>query len=56
MSAIAALDTALWDIKAKSLNTPLYQLLAGASRDAVLVYAHASGAGIEETVAAVAQY
>ena len=56
MAAIAAVDTALWDIKAKSLNTPLYQLLAGASRDAVLVYAHASGAGIEETVEAVAQY
>src|SRR5215471_4997352 len=56
MSAIAAVDTALWDIKAKSLNTPLYQLLGGASREAVLVYGHASGAGIEETVQAVAQY
>jgi mannonate dehydratase len=56
MSAIAAVDTALWDIKGKSLNTPLYQLLGGASRDAVLVYGHASGAGIEETVEAVAQY
>jgi mannonate dehydratase len=56
MSAIAAVDTALWDIKAKSLNAPLYQLLGGASREAVLVYGHASGAGIEETVQAVAQY
>jgi mannonate dehydratase len=56
MSAIAAVDTALWDIKAKSLNTPLYQLLGGASRDAVLVYGHASGAGIDETVQAVSQY
>src|SRR5512140_3850262 len=56
MSAIAAVDTALWDIKAKSLNTPLYQLLGGASRDSVLVYGHASGAGVEETVAAVAHY
>ena len=56
MAAIAAVDTALWDIKAKSFNTPLYQLLAGASRDAVLVYGHAGGAGIEETVEAVAPY
>src|SRR5271165_2684994 len=56
MSAIAAVDTALWDIKAKSLNVPLYQLLGGASREAVLVYGHASGGNIEETVAAVGQY
>jgi mannonate dehydratase len=56
MSAIAAVDTALWDIKAKALNVPLYQLLGGASRDAVLVYGHAGGADIEETVQAVAQY
>jgi mannonate dehydratase len=56
MSAISAVDTALWDLKAKSLNVPLYQLLGGGSRDAVLVYGHASGADIEETVAAVAGY
>ncbi len=56
MSAISAVDTALWDIKAKSLNVPLYQLLGGASRDSVLVYGHASGANIEETVSAVGHY
>jgi mannonate dehydratase len=56
MSAIAAVDTALWDIKGKVMNAPLYQLLGGASRDAVLVYGHASGSEIEETVQAVAHY
>jgi mannonate dehydratase len=56
MTAIAAVDTALWDIKAKSLNVPLYQLLGGASREAVLVYGHASGADIDKTVEAFARY
>ncbi len=56
MSAIAAVDTALWDIKGKALNVPVYQLLGGASRDAVLVYGHASGQDIEETVQAVSAY
>ena len=56
MSAIAAVDTALWDLKAKSLSVPLYQLLGGASREAVLVYGHASGPDLDTTVQAVADY
>src|ERR1700736_5621088 len=56
MSAIAAVDTALWDIKGKALNVPVYQLLGGASREGVLVYGHASGSDIEETAQAVAEY
>jgi mannonate dehydratase len=56
MSAIAAVDCALWDIKGKSLNTPVYQLLGGASRDGVMVYGHASGETIDDTCEAVARF
>jgi mannonate dehydratase len=56
MAAIGAVDTALWDIKGKALGVPVYQLLGGASRDAVMVYGHANGADVEETVAAVKHY
>jgi mannonate dehydratase len=56
MSAIAAVDTALWDIKGKALNTPVYQLLGGASREAVMVYGHASGTSIDEAVIAAQNF
>jgi mannonate dehydratase len=56
MTAIAAVDTALWDIKGKIANQPIYQLLGGASRDGVMVYGHANGRDIEETVDEVAKY
>jgi mannonate dehydratase len=56
MSAIAAVDTALWDIAGKVMNAPVYRLLGGASREAVLVYGHANGADIESTVKEVAHY
>src|SRR5215471_14368561 len=56
MSAIAAVDTALWDIRAKCLGVPLYQLLGGAAREAVMVYGHASGTDVDDTVQAAAQF
>lgn len=56
MAAIGAIDVALWDIKAKSLGVPVYQLLGGRSREGVTVYGHASGADKAEAMDAVAQY
>ncbi|HEV3140862.1 MAG TPA: D-mannonate dehydratase ManD [Vicinamibacterales bacterium] len=56
MTAIAAVDTALWDIRGKTLDVPVYELIGGASRESVLVYGHANGADIEGTVSAVAEY
>jgi len=56
MTAIAAVDVALWDIKAKNANMPLYDLLGGASRTGVMVYGHANGNTIDETIAQAKKY
>ncbi|HBX66430.1 MAG TPA: bifunctional D-altronate/D-mannonate dehydratase, partial [Balneolaceae bacterium] len=56
MSAIAAVDMALWDIKGKMLDTPVYNLLGGKSREAIMVYGHANGKDIAETVDEVGRH
>src|SRR6476620_3271920 len=56
MSAIAAVDTALWAIKGKVAGLPVYQLLGGRSREGVTVYGHANGETVEEVLVEVARY
>ena len=56
MAAIGAIDMALWDIKGKISGQPVYQLLGGKSREGALVYAHATGADIDQLCDSISYY
>jgi len=49
-SAISAIDIALWDLKGKSVNMPLYKLLGGPVRNKVVCYPHTQGSTTQELV------
>ncbi|GAA2559316.1 D-galactonate dehydratase family protein [Winogradskya consettensis] len=56
MSAIAAVDTALWDIKGKVAGLPVHQLLGGRSRDGVTVYGHANAVDVDAVLSEISAY
>jgi len=48
--AISAIDIALWDIKGKAVDMPVYKLLGGPVRDKVICYPHVNGNTLEELI------
>ncbi|MBN1173694.1 MAG: D-galactonate dehydratase family protein [Micromonosporaceae bacterium] len=56
MAAIAAVDTALWDIKGKIAGLPVYQLLGGRSREGVTVYGHANADTVDGVLQEISRF
>ena len=52
MSALSGIDQALWDIKGKVFNAPVYQLMGGQCRDSIRVYSWIGGDRPDDTGAA----
>ncbi len=49
-NAISGVDQALWDIKGRQAGMPVYELLGGKCRQGAMIYSHASGSEIAETL------
>ena len=52
-AAVSAVDSALWDVKARALEVPVFELLGGRSRDKVRLHALIGGAGPDELASSV---
>jgi len=54
-AAMSAVDVALWDIVARSVDLPVYQLLGGKCRDRVKVFANVAGNTLDQRAESAAQ-